>query len=134
MIVAVVALSSVVFVFASNGLSGLGSGFSNMLSSSGNSLSEQAVIEQVTFNETSKLGANLYLRNDGSATLTVSAVYVLNALNNTLIGSLQLVPGVQINPGAFKDIAVQFTPAKGTTYTFTVATAAGNTVLANAKA
>lgn len=134
MIVAVVALSGVLFVFASNGLSGLSSGFSNMLSSSGNSLSEQIVIEQITFNETTMIGSNIYVRNVGSTALSVAAVYVQNALNNTLVGSFQLVPNVQINAGAFQNIAVRFTPTRGTTYGFTVATSAGNTVLTYAKA
>ncbi len=134
MIVAVVALSGILFVFASNGLSGIGSGLSNMLSNSGNSLSEQVVIEQITFNETTMIGANIYVRNVGSTAVSIAAVYVQNALNNTLVGSFQLAPSVQINAGTFQNIPVRFTPTRGTAYGFTVATSEGNTVLTYAKA
>src|SRR5579872_1878551 len=79
MIVIVVGLSAIIFAYATNGFSGMGSNLSNLFSSSGNAIQERVVVEQVTFNETgSHLGANLYVRNDGINPTIIAAIYVTN--------------------------------------------------------
>lgn len=133
MIVVVVGLSAIIFAYATNSFSSMGSNLFNIFSSSGNAIQERVVVEQVTFNETgSKLGVNLYVRNDGVNPTIISAVYVTNVSASKPVTSLTL--SKQINSGSFSIIAVTFTPDVGTTYAFTIATQLGNTVIVDAKA
>ena len=135
MIVIVVGLSAVIFSYATNGFSGMGSNLSNLFGNSENALSERVVVEQVTFNETgAKLGVNLYVRNDGVNPMIIAAVYITNVTASKFVLSYTLSPTKQINSGSFQIIAVTFTPDVGTTYTFTIATQLGNTVSTNSKA
>ena len=135
MIVIVVGLSAIIFAFATNGFSGMGSNLSNLFGSSANALAERVVVEQVTFNETgAKLGVNLYIRNDGLNPTTLESVYVTNITASKLVLAYTISPAKQINSGYFEIIAVTFTPDVGTTYSFTIATQLGNTVITNAKA
>jgi hypothetical protein len=135
MIVIVVGLSATIFAYATNGFSGLGSNLSNLFGNSANTLSERVVVEQVTFNETgANLGVNLYVRNDGVNPAIIAAVYINNVSASKFVLSYTLSPTKQINSGSFKLIAVTFTPDVGTTYSFTIATQLGNTVITNAKA
>ena len=135
MIVIVVGLSATIFAYATNGFSGLGSNLSNLFGNSANALSERVVVEQVTFNETgAKLGVNLYVRNDGVNPTIIAAVYITNVSASKFVLSYTLSPTKQINSGSFQIIAVTFTPDVGTTYSFTIATQLGNTVVTNAKA
>jgi len=135
MIVIVVGLSATIFAYATNGFSGLGSNLSNLFGNSANALSERVVVEQVTFNETGgKLGVNLYVRNDGVNPTIISAVYVTNVSASKFVLSYTLSPTKQLNSGSFQILAVTFTPDVGTTYSFTIATQLGNTVITNAKA
>lgn len=135
MIVVVVGLSTIIFAYATNGFSSLGSNLSNLFGNSQNALAERVVIEQVTFNESgTKLGANLYVRNDGINPTIIAAVYVTNVTASKLVTADTLSPTKQINSGQFAIIAVTFTPDVGTTYSFNVATQLGNTVIVNAKA
>lgn len=138
MIVVVVGLSAIVFAFATNGFSGLGSNLSNLFGNSESALAERVVIEQTTFNETgcscTHLGVNLYVRNDGVNPTIISAVYVTNVTASKLVLADTLSPTKQINSGSFAIIAVVFTPDVGTTYSFTIATQLGNTVIVTAKA
>jgi hypothetical protein len=132
MIVIVVGLSAIIFAYATNGFSGLGSNLSNLFGNSESQIEERVVVEQVTFNESTKLGANLYVRNDGVNPTILSAVYVNNitASKQVLVDTLSK----QINSGSFAIIAISFTPDVGTTYSFTIATQLGNTVVVDAKA
>jgi len=135
MIVIVVGLSATIFAYATNGFSGLGSNLSNLFGNSANALSERVVVEQVTFNETgAKLGVNLFVRNDGVNPAIIAAVYITNVSASKFVLSYTLSPTKQINSGSFQIIAVTFTPDVGTTYSFTIATQLGNTVITNAKA
>ena len=135
MIVVVVGLSAIIFTFATNGFSGMGSNLSNLFGNSQNALAERVVVEQVTFNETgAKLGVNLYVRNDGVNPTTIAAVYITNVTASKLVTAYTLSPTKQINSGSFAIIAVTFTPDVGTTYNFNIATQLGNTVVVNAKA
>ena len=134
MIAVVVALGAVMLTFASNGFGSFGSSFSALITGQGNRLAEQIVVEEVTFNTTGTLGANLYIRNVGEISASIAAIYVQNAFNGTLILSSQLSPNLQINPGSFQNVAVEFNASHGVPYTFTVATASGNTVSINEKA
>ena len=136
MIVIVVGLSATMFAYATNGFSGLGSNLYNLVNSSGNRLAERVVVEQVTFNETgAKLGGNLFVRNDGVNPAIISTIYVTNVTGSSqLVVSYTLTPAKQINSGSFQIIAVTFTPDEGSTYSFTIATQLGDTVVINAKA
>ena len=126
MIVVVVGLSATVFAFATNGFSNLGTNLSNLFGNSTNALSERIVVEQVTFNETgAKLGANLYVRNDGLNPVKIAAVYVSNITASKFVLSYTVSPTKQINSGSFTIIAVTFTPDVGSTYTLTVASQTG---------
>ncbi len=134
LLLVVVGLSATVFAFATNGFGNLSAGFSNLFSTSGSALSERVVVEQVTFNESgSSLGANIYVRNVGGNPATIAAIYVTNVTSSTLVLSSQLSQP-QMNVGTFQNIAVRFTPDRGSVYAFTIATTRGNTVLVNAKA
>ncbi len=136
MIVVVVGLSAIIFTFATNNFSEMGSNLSNLFGNSQNALEERVVVEQVTFNETgcscTHLGVNLYVRNDGINPSIISAIYVTNVTASSLVTTSTL--SKQINSGAFAIITVVFTPDVGTTYSFTIATQLGNTVVINAKA
>ncbi len=134
MIVIVVGLSATVFAFATNGFSNLGSNVSNLFGNSANALAERIVVEQVTFNESSHLGANLYVRNDGTNPIAIAAVYVTNITASKFVLAYTVSPAKQINSGSFSIITVTFTPDVGTTYALTVASQLGNTVVTNAKA
>lgn len=133
MIVIVVGLSAIIFAYATNSFSGMGSNLSNFFGNSGSAIEERVVIEQVTFNESgSHLGANLYVRNDGVNPTIISAIYVTNVTASKAVTSVTL--SKQINSGSFANIAITFTPDVGSTYSFTIATQLGNTVVANDKA
>jgi|SRR5579875_1581799 len=135
MLAIVVGLSIVLLSYASTGLFSFASGFTNLLSNSGDALSEQVVIEQITFNKTgSQLGANIYVRNVGSVTAYVAAIYVQNLTSSSFVTSVQLSPSIQLNVGSFQQLVVHFTPDSGDAYSLTIATTRGNTVVADAKA
>jgi hypothetical protein len=135
MVLVVVAMSAVVFAFATNGFSGMGANFSSLFGSSANALNERIVVEQVTFNESgTRLGANLYVRNVGINPSNIVAIYVSNVTASSFVLSYTISPARQILSGSFQIIAVTFTPDVGTTYSFTIATQLGNTVIVNAKA
>jgi len=135
MIVIVVGLSAIIFAYATNGFNSMGSNLSNLFGNSQSALAERVVVEQVIFNESgSKLGADLYVRNDGLNPSIVAAVYITNVTASKLVLADTLSPAKQINSGSFAIIAITFTPDIGTTYSFTVATQLGNTVVVNAKA
>ena len=134
-IVVVVGLSAIIFSFATNGFSGLGSNLSNLFGNSENALAEKVVVEQVTFNESgSELGVNLFVRNDGINPTIIAAVYVTNVTASKLVTAHTLSPTKQINSGQFAIITVTFTPDVGSTYSFNIVTQLGNSVIANAKA
>ena len=78
----------------------------------------------------SQPGANLYVRNAGTNPITIAAVYVQNVTTNAFVGSFQLSPALTVSPGSFEDIAVSFKPTTGATYSFTVTTQLGTSVLA----
>jgi len=138
MIVVTVGLSAIIFAYATNGFSGMGSNLYNLFGNSASALEERVVVEQTTFNETgctcTHLGVNLYVRNDGINPTIISAVYITNVSASKQVLAYTLSPTKQINSGSFAIIAVVFTPDVGTTYTFTIATQLGNTVVVNAQA
>jgi len=78
----------------------------------------------------SQPGANLYVRNAGTNPITLAAVYVQNTTANTFVGAFQLTPPVTVNPGSFENIAISFKPSTGATYSFTVTTQLGTSILA----
>lgn len=133
MIVVVVGLSAIVFTFATNDFSGMGSNLSNLFGNSESALAERVVVEQTYFNETgctcAHLGASLFVRNDGVNPTFIAAVYVTNVTASKQVLVDTLSPATQINSGSFAIITVLFTPDLGTTYSFTIATQLGNTVI-----
>jgi flagellin-like protein len=134
MLAIVASLGAIVFSFASTGLGNFGNSFTTLISGQGQKLSENLVVEQITFNETGSLqGANIYVRNDGQGSLTIGTVYSQFASNNSLVISPTQF-NLQVNQGQFQILAVRFTPVHGITYSFNVATQTGNTVIALAKA
>jgi flagellin-like protein len=136
MILVVVAASAIIFGIANNSFASWSSNFSSLFGSSGNQISEKIVVEQVQFNESgTSLGANLYVRNDGENLASISGVYVTNVTaGSNFVISDQFSSPRQMLPGEFEVIAAVFTPLRGSTYSFIIATSLGNTVAVNAKA
>ena len=89
-------------------------------------------VGQITTNP--QAGANLYVRNTGSTIVTLSAVYVQNVTSNSFVESFQLNPVVTIQPGSLDEVNVPFTPSHGETYSFTVTTTLGYSVVGNSPA
>ncbi len=89
-------------------------------------------VGQVTAGQ--QAGANLYLRNTGSTIVTVSAVYVQNVTSNSFVESYQLSPATTIQPGSVAVVNVPFNPSRGETYSFTVTTTLGYSVVGDAPA
>lgn len=137
MILVVVSIGTTVFVFASGGLTSYGSSLSALMGASGNQISEVVVIEQIVFvnsGNPSASGANLYVRDVGTNPTTIDAVYIQNATASSFVEQFAASPlPLSISPGSFQIIFVKnFMPDHGTVYTFTLATALGNTVSSNA--
>lgn len=91
LIVITVSIGTLVYSFASTAFGGFGAGFSNLVQNEGNSLSENLVVEQVYFFTNSTAcptgvticSGDLFVRNTGSNTLTISEVFVTNVTANT---------------------------------------------------
>lgn len=139
MIVIVVGIGATVFAFATNGFVNFGSGFSNLVSNSNDQISEQIVVEQVVFVNPSgsptSSGLTLYVRDVGINPSTIAAVYVENLTANSFVKQFTSTPlPVTIQSGVVQSISITgFVPDHGTTYSVTVATQLGNTVILDAK-
>lgn len=140
LVAVVVALGVFVFTFASGGLGSLTGSFTELISGQGTSVSQRFVVEQVAFTFAGTPGADVYVRNVGSVTTTIVAVYVVDQTGGTVVsrfvsGSLPLA----VNVGAFADVdlhqaAASFTPEHGHTYSFKVTSSVGNSVTFYAEA
>jgi len=76
-------------------------------------------------------GANVYVRNVGSASSTLVSVYVVDQTTGAFVGQFLISPTV-LNVGTFVDIpytTLAFTPSLGQTYLFTVTSSLGNSVV-----
>ncbi len=80
-------------------------------------------------------GADVYVRNVGSNPTTLVSVYIVDQTSNTFVS--QTTISTAVNVGTFADIphtTLTFTPSHGHTYSFTVTSSLGNSVIYNAKA
>ncbi len=136
MIAVTVSLGVVVFAFASGALATLSQSFVNLMTSSANAISEKFVVEQVTFTTSGGTqGADVYVRNVGTIPTTLVSVYIVDQSSNTFVS--QFTISTTVNVGTFADIphtTLTFTPSHGHTYSFTVASSQGNSIIYNAKA
>src|SRR5712691_5205997 len=133
MLAVVASLGVLAFTFASSGLGSLSQSFSNLMSGSGDAISEKFVVEQVTFTTSGSQGADVYVRNVGTISTTLVSVYIVDQTSNTFIS--QTAISTAVNVGTFVDIALHtFNPSHGHAYSFTVTTSRGNSVIYNAKA
>ncbi len=130
-----VSLGVLIFAFASGALGTLSQSFTNLMTNSANKISEKFVVEQVTFTTSGTQGADLYVRNVGTIPATLVSVYVVDQSSNTFVS--QFTISTTVNVGTFADIphtTITFTPSHGHTYSFTVASSQGNSIIYNAKA
>ncbi len=132
MIATVAGLGVLAFTFANTGLGSLSQNFANLMGSSGNAVSEKFVVEQVTFTTSGTQGANLYVRDVGSNPTTLVSVYLVNQTAGVFVKQVAL-SSTTVNVGNFANIFVAFTPKHGFTYSFTVTSSLGNSVIYNAK-
>jgi hypothetical protein len=135
----VVSLGVIVFTFASGGLSSLTQSFTGLISGQGNVVAEHFVVEQVTFTfaPSSPTGADVYVRNVGTIASTLVSVYVVDQSTGAFMG--QFAINTALNVGIFTDIdlhagSLTFTPTHGQTYSFTVTSILGNSVIFYARA
>jgi hypothetical protein len=137
MLAIVVGLGVVVFTFASGSLGSATQGFSNLMASQGTAVDESFVVEQAAFTTSgSPQGATIYVRDVGSSPVTVVSVYIVSQTNGAFVGQFP-ISSTTINVGAFASIGpstLHFTPTLGYTYSFTVTSSLGNSVIYYAKA
>jgi flagellin-like protein len=139
MVAVVVSLGVLVFAFASAGLGALTGNFQGLMSNQGNAVAEHFVVEQVTYTFSGTTGADVYVRNVGTIASTLVSVYVVDQTTGTFVNQFALTPapGIALNVGTYVDLThttVTFTPSHGHTYSFTVTSFLGNSVIYNAKA
>ncbi|MBI3023365.1 MAG: hypothetical protein HYY68_06510 [Thaumarchaeota archaeon] len=134
MIAITVSLGVLIFAFASGSLGTLSQSFTNLMTNSADRISEKFVVEQATFTTSGTQGADLYVRNVGTIPITLVSVYIVDQSSNTFVS--QFTISTTVNVGTFVDIpntTLTFTPSPGHTYSFTVASSRGNSVIYNAK-
>jgi len=93
LIVITVSIGTLVYSFASTAFGGFGAGFSNLVQNAGNQLAENVVVEQtyfINFNSTASCPVtstcgDLFIRNVGSNTATISNAYLTNITLNAPI-------------------------------------------------
>jgi len=133
----VVSLGVIVFTFASGSLSSLTGSFAGLISSQGNTVAEHYVVEQVTFTFSGTTGADVYVRNVGTISSTLVSVYVVDQSTGAVVAQFALSPVTALNAGTVVDIphtTLTFTPSHGQTYSFTVTSLLGNSVIFYARA
>lgn len=135
MIAVVVALGTVVYTFASTAFGNFGSGFANLVSGSGQQLSERLVVEQVAF--VSSGTVDVYVRNVGGNVINVTAVYADNLTSGTFVGSVLTKGsgcGTTVLVGSFQILCLKMVWVPSQVYSFAVATSRGNSVVVDSKA
>lgn len=151
----VVTLGVLIFTFASSGLGSLTGNFAGLMSSQGNTVAEHYVVEQATFcfstscysacSSSCVLGAYVYVRNIGTTVPTISSVYVVDQTLGTVVSQFPIahctINGARSscaipanNFGLINSTYLDFTPLHGHTYSFTVTSILGNSVIFYAKA
>ena len=149
MLAVVASLGVLVFTFASGGLGALSQSFTNLMTGSADAVSEHEVVEQVVFFFSGTTGADVYVRNVGTISSTLVSVYIVDQSSNTFVSQFTIstctingaVVTCTIPVGNFGLIShstgvnpLTFTPAHGHTYSFTVTSSLGNSVIYYAKA
>ena len=129
LIVTTVAIAAVVLAFTTTGLGIQTSNFGNLLSNSGQALSDKMVVEQVQFSTNS---VNLYLRNDGSTQILVSTVYLMYASNNSKITFESFSPPRTLEQGSFIVVSMTYPYSAMIPYTFVIVAQDGSKVSINA--
>jgi glycerol uptake facilitator-like aquaporin len=140
MVAIVVGLGVIVFTFASTGLGSLTGSFTGLMSNQANAVAERLVVEQVTFTFSGTTGADVYVRNVGAISSTLVSVYIVDQSTGAFVGQFTVTsPYTTLNVGTFVDIphtlltAGSF-PTHGHTYSFTVTSSLGNSVIYDAMA
>jgi flagellin-like protein len=101
LIVITVAIGTLVYSFASTAFGGFGAGFSNLVQNAGGQLTENAVVEQVSFlhNNTGNLGTcaagtecagDIFIGNSGSNTVVITNIFATNVTSSTPVSSSNL--------------------------------------------
>ena len=73
-----------------------------------------------TLQTTSGNVANIFLRNDGTTQIEISAVYLISTTNNTVITKVGYSPALTVNQGSFVELSINYGYVIDTPYTFTV--------------
>jgi hypothetical protein len=123
----VVSMGLIVFALASGTLSGLGGSFAGIASGAGNAVAQNFAVEQVAF--TYQGGADLYVRNVGTAPVTLVSVFVVDQSTNTFVVQVEISQTLSV--GALVDIpytTVAFNPSHGSAYSFKVTSSLGRSV------
>ena len=131
----VVSMGVIVYTFASGGLGSLAGSFTGLLSNQANADAEHFVVEQVVFTYTGTTGADVYVRNVGTTSSTLVSVFIVDQSTGTFVTRDAI--STAVNAGAAVDIphtTLTFTPSHGNTYSFTVTSNLGNSVIFDAKA
>jgi len=120
----------------------LSQSFTGLISNQGNAVSEHFAVEQVNFcmstTQTgcgSGTGANVYVRNVGAISSTLVSVYIVDQSTGTFVS--QVAISTSLTATSVVDIpytTLVFTPSHGHTYSFTVTSFLGNSVIFYAKA
>jgi len=80
-------------------------------------------------------GPDIYVRNVGTAPTTLVSVYITDATADAFVS--QTTISITVNVGTFADIphnSIAFVPSHGHTYSFTVSSSLGNSVIYNVEA
>jgi hypothetical protein len=72
--------------------------------------------------------ASLYVRNDGSTQISIAAVYLQYASNNTILSSITYTPTVTLNQGSFIVLSISYSYSSTTPYSFTIVAQDGSKV------
>lgn len=78
--------------------------------------------------------ANLYVRNDGSTQISVAAVYLQYASNNSLVTSVSYSPTITLNQGSYVELSIDYAYSSVSPYTFVIVAQDGSKVSINALA
>ena len=135
LVAVVVTLGVLVYAFASYGLGSFSQSFTNLMAGSADTISENDVVEQVVFFFSGTTGADIYVRNVGAISSTLVSVYIVDQSTGTFIS--QIAISTAVNVGSVVNVphtTITFAPSHGHTYSFTVTSSLGNSVIYNAKA
>jgi flagellin-like protein len=138
MVAIVVALGVIVFTFASGAFTTLTGSFTHLITNGGNAVDEHFVVMQVVFSFSGTPGASVYVRNVGTISSTLVSVYIVDQSTGTFVKQVPLTTAQgTLNAGTVLEITttlLSFTPSHGNTYSFTVTSNLGNSVIFDAEA